>query len=429
MSYEFRRGLGSLGEALGALQFTGRVDTRGHKDYPPDQGNTSFNFRDCRLKSEGEGSYGSVWDCNKIDHKTVTVRAGQNPPLPEGTDPERNCKVQSTTPAGTRYFLCPRWVVDAAMTESDIEGYKPRCLIEGQQGTLEWRLRAEKRPDAGSYADKFLHYTDVVRGDQVLRCKFAQPLPSKEAAFKRAAYDLAISQGRRVVTAAEQEQYGHLCEPYVTASGAEIPRKLSWRKETDYIGTTLVRTDVKDGDNILVCVPDTSSVKIQIDAELSRLAQERAWAAASQTSAAEQRRLEEQQAELQRILAEGEEPSTPFWVRYKYPLLMVGGMLVLGVGAALLQRVASKRKAMKSNPGVFAEYDGDGMWLFYWQQPGTRRRDATVIGWALVGSDSRSGDHWLVTEAVDGSKQVFDSFDDASQWLVKKTWRVVPGGF
>jgi hypothetical protein len=41
----------------------------------------------------------------------------------------------------------------------------------------------------------------------------------------------------------------------------------------------------------------------------------------------------------------------------------------------------------------------------------------------------KAGDYWLVTEATDGDKQVFNSFDDASRWLVKKTWRVVPGGF
>lgn len=429
MSYAFLKGLGALGEALGELQFSGRGDIRGHKDYPPDQGGKNFHFRDCRLKREGSGAYGSVWDCNRIDHKTVLVRPGDNPPLPEGDDPERNCKRTSITSSGTRYFKCPRWVVDAEVTEGEAAQYADQCLIEGQQGTPEWRLKSASRPDRGSSSDRFFHYTDVVRGDHVLRCKFAEPIPSKERAFQAAAHARLVSAGKRFVTVAEQEQYGSLCQPRVTATGVEVPTRLSWRKKTDYIGTAIQRTEVTDGDYILVCVPDTSKVKMVIDAELTRLQQARANAMTQQRSAAEQQALEEAQAELQRILAAGEEPQAPFWVRYKVPLLMVGGMLVLGAGAALVQRALTKRKKMTANPDVFAETEGDGLWIFYWQQPGTSRADATVIGWSMV-SDDPDGGYSLVTEsAADRDVGVFHSFDDASKWLVRKTWRVVPGGF
>lgn len=426
MSYEFLRGLGALGEALGELQFKGRGDIRGHKDYPPDQGGESFHFRDCRLKTEGAGAYGSVWDCNKIDHKRILVRAGQNPPLPIGTDPERNCKVSTTTASGSRYFDCPKWVVDAPVTDADAEQHAAQCLIEGKQGTPEWRLKTEKRPDAGSSSDRYVHYTGIERGDHVLRCRFVEPIPSKEQAYQQALHARLVAAGKRFVTAAEQEEYGALCQPRVTATGVEVPTKLSWRKTTDYIGTAIQRTDVTDGDYILVCVPDTSKVKMVLDTELTRLNQQRADAQGR--SPAEQQALDEAREELQRILAAGEEAEAPFWVRYKVPLIMVGGMLALGLGAALIQRALSKRKPLTSNPGVVVEDQGDGMWLFYWQQPGTDRSDARVIGWAFIEDVDDSDEQLLMTETVDGRTGFHKSFDEAGDWLVRQTWRVVPGG-
>lgn len=345
MTYEFK-GLGALG-ALGELQFKDRRDIRGHRDYSPDKGNTSFHFRDCVLKVDAAGAYGAFWDCQRVDHKQITVQKGYNPPLPEGDDPERNCKLKSTTPAGTKYFDCPRWVVDAVIPEANLEHYKARCLVEGIQGHPEKRLQAERKPAAGSAVGRFLLYPGVpLPPDHLLRCRFDVPIPSKDRAFKEAVYRREQAAGKRFLTEAEKEQYSSLCEPYVTSTGAEIPRKLSWRKESDYIGTTLRLTDIKEGDDILVCVPDLAGVKLQIDHQLSRLNRERAWAAASQQSPEEQQRLADRQEELQLILSEGEEPATPFYVRYKVPLIMVGAMLVLGGGAALVQRVVKKRKRL-----------------------------------------------------------------------------------
>jgi hypothetical protein len=426
VSYEFKglRGLGALGE----LQFKDRFDVRGSRDFSPDKGNTSFHFRNCTLKVDAPGAWGATWDCQRVDHKQVTVRAGQTPPLPIGEDPERNCKLKSTTPAGTKYYDCPRWVVDAPISETDLASFRPRCLLEGRQGEPEWRLKAEKRPDAGSSADRYFQYLDVFRQDKVLRCKFTEPLPSKEAAFKAAAYKTAVAAGQRMLTEAEKEQFSSLCEPYVTVTGDEIPRKLAWRKETDYIGSTIVKTDIVDGGFVLTCVPDLSAVKIKIDNQLTQLNQERAWAAASQRSPEDQRRLQEQQDELQRILAEGEETPTPFYVRYKVPLMMVGAMLVIGGAAAVIQRVMKGKTLLKKNPGPFVVPEGEGLWMVYWHQPGTAKQDAPVIGWVRFADDDGAGDIVLLTESIDGATQLHHSFDEATKWLVRHTWRIVPGG-
>lgn len=107
--------------------------------------------------------------------------------------------------------------------------------------------------------------------------------------------------------------------------------------------------------------------------------------------------------------------------------------LGLGGAAALSAIVpALTHRHAVANPGIVVKKEGDGLWLIYWHQPGTDAEDATLIGTVRsldFGAYSKGGRGYsFLAEAVDGSTGSHTGLDKAANWLVHRTWRVVPGG-
>jgi hypothetical protein len=92
-------------------------------------------------------------------------------------------------------------------------------------------------------------------------------------------------------------------------------------------------------------------------------------------------------------------------------------------GAALL--AAMIRKEMVRNSPLVRQQVEDDLWLIYWRQPGTDLEDATLLGTVI---DYGEGDYPFRAEATSGATGTHPRLEDAEQWLVKRTWRVVPGG-
>jgi hypothetical protein len=94
-------------------------------------------------------------------------------------------------------------------------------------------------------------------------------------------------------------------------------------------------------------------------------------------------------------------------------------------GAALLAAVV--RKEMVSNTPLVRQQVEDDLWLIYWRQPGTDLEDATLLG-TIIDYGKGEGQYQFRAEATSGATGTHESLEDAESWLVKKTWRVVPGG-
>jgi hypothetical protein len=98
--------------------------------------------------------------------------------------------------------------------------------------------------------------------------------------------------------------------------------------------------------------------------------------------------------------------------------------LALGfAGAAVLAAVLGKRRMTRNGPIVRQQID-DTSWAIYWQQPGTDRADASYIG-MVVAQDE--GAYPFFAQAVSGATGTHEDLSSAEHWLVKHTWRVVPG--
>ena len=103
-------------------------------------------------------------------------------------------------------------------------------------------------------------------------------------------------------------------------------------------------------------------------------------------------------------------------------------LFALGFGGAAALSTLSRKSGFYANPGVHIEPEGDGLWIVYWQQPGTAKRDAPVIGWIRFIGDVGDDGYLLEARSIDGAEGTHRNMEDAAQWLVHSTWRVVPGG-
>jgi hypothetical protein len=229
------------------------------------------------------------------------------------------------------------------------------ALAEGQQlrdqpGGVYWRHKDVRRAAPGSTTDRHKAYpARPTKGDLRLHCYFKTPLPSKDRPFQEREQSRLLAAGFRFITEAEKEQYASLCPPATSATGLEVARKPVWKKTTDYFPANplVSRTDVAEGEHELRCYPDVSDIQLVIDPRLSRLNQEEALAIAAQSTAEDEAEREEQRQQMEEYLRQGEEPDTSFFVRYRIPLLLLGGMVVLGGGAALIQRWMADRDKEK----------------------------------------------------------------------------------
>lgn len=345
--------------------------TRGHADYPPDKGGKSYHFRDCSVVQAGGGPYGTRYSCTRLDPSEIWIPDGQRSPYPAGDDPTVNCRQTVATTyrqwGGRRKAghksVCAYGMVHAEPSSREAGAAKAACmaLAEGQQlrdqpQGMVFRHSDARNPAAGSPADRYMAYPTSPRHDNLgLRCYFKEPLPSKETPFQQSRSDTLIASGHRFITEAEIEQYNSLCQPYMSPSGIEIPRKPVWKRAGDYFPSNpaYAKTDIADGDHELRCHPDMSGISIVIDPTLSRLNQQEAHAISAVLTAEEEAEKERQNQEMQDFLDQGEEQEHPWYVRYRIPLMLLGGMVVLGGGAALVQRMTARRRAIKANPDAY----------------------------------------------------------------------------
>jgi hypothetical protein len=336
--------------------------TRGHKDYPPDKGNTSFYYRDCRISQEGTGPYGTRWACDRLQPSEIWIPIGQPSPYPIGTDPTKNCKQSLATTYkawdGRRKpghkSVCAYGMVHEVPTGNLFTTAQRACqaLAEGQQLRdqpygIRFRHKDVKRAGARSPGDRYYAYpASPVKGALQPWCWFKDPLPSKNRPFMEREHARLLASGARFLTEAEKEQYASKCPAMTSSAGVEVPRKPVWKKKTDYFphNPMITRTDIAEGEHELRCYPDLSGIEVQVDPRLSAIRQQEAFALASQRTAEEEVEAEQQRQEVRDYLQRGEEAEHPWHVRYRIPLMLLGGMIVLGGGAALVQRMTAKRQ-------------------------------------------------------------------------------------
>ena len=95
----------------------------------------------------------------------------------------------------------------------------------------------------------------------------------------------------------------------------------------------------------------------------------------------------------------------------------------LAIGLAIAATLAALfRRKTAANPPTIRQAVDDNFWVVYWHQPGTKPEDATAIGTVT------DKGHSLMAQTVRGETQHHGSFDDAEDWLIRKTWRIIPGG-
>jgi hypothetical protein len=344
--------------------------TRGHRDYPPDKGGKSFHYRNCTIEQAGSGSYGTRWRCDRLQPSEIWIPIGQPSPYPIGDDPTKNCKQSATTTykqwggrrKGGHKSTCAYGMVFANIKAEEMASARAACtaLAEGQQlrdqpHGMKWKHKDVRRAAAGSSGDLYMAYpTRPTRGNLRLHCWFKDPLPSKNRPFQERQRARLLASGARFLTEAEKEEYASLCPPKTSSAGIEVPRKPVWKRKIDRMpfNPLITRTDIAEGEHELRCYPDLSGLEVVIDPTLSQIRREEALVIGSQLTAEEEAEREERQQQLREHLERGEEQEHPWHVRYRIPLMLLGGMIVLGGGAALVQRVTRRKKAT-SNPDAY----------------------------------------------------------------------------
>jgi hypothetical protein len=331
-----------------------RTTTLGNRDFSPDMGGKSPHFANCRLIQDGgTGAYSSKWECDKLDPTYVLV------PDRGGKLPHQDCSLTRSNVTDTwngssrmtfKEYACKYGNVVRNVTSDEKGKLEQACasLGQGQQGEPVWVHKDELLPAPGSPADKYVAYPSgiafVTAGNLKLQCRYANPLPDKEAKYQQKVTDFRRAKGERDITEAEVEKYKELCTPFMSSAGIEIPRKPVWKKTITKLGPNDKRLGVVEGQHELRCVPDMSGIAFVIDPTLTKLQQEEALALQAQQASQDTAASEAEQQELQQYLQQGEEAATPWYVRYKVPLILLGGMIALGGGAAVVQRIMSGKK-------------------------------------------------------------------------------------
>ena len=332
-----------------------RTTTLGNRDFSPDMGGKSPHFANCRLIQDGgAGAYSSKWECDKLDPTYILV------PDRGGKLPNPDCALSKSNVTDTwngssrmtfKEYACKYGNVVRNVTADEKVNLEQACasLGQGQQGEPVWVHKDELLPTPGSPTDRYLAYPSglafVTAGNLKLQCKYANPLPDKEATYQQKVTDFRRTKGERDITEAEVDKYKELCTPFMSSTGIEIPRKPVWKKTITKPRPNDKKLGVVEGQHELRCVLDTSGIEFVIDPTLTKLQQQEALALQAQQASQDTATSEAEGQELQQYLQQGEEAATPWYVRYKVPLILLGGMVAIGGGAAIVQRLMSGKKA------------------------------------------------------------------------------------